>query len=78
MRAGSIGHAAPHLAAGPAHPSSKAVITPRGTFGSATLAAQAYGFTRQRAGQLARAGRDGWRYVDQDRKTWSSVPPFRA
>ena len=45
------------------HPSSRAVATPRGHFGSAAVAADRFGITRQYAAQLAREQRDGWRYV---------------
>ena len=52
-----------HLAVrGDGHPRSKAVVTPLGRFGSVALASEAHGFTRQRGGQLARAGAAGWRY----------------
>jgi hypothetical protein len=52
-----------HLAVrGDAHPRSRAVITPLGRFGSAALAAEAHGITRQGAGHRARTGTDGWRY----------------
>jgi hypothetical protein len=45
---------------------SRPVITPAGTFASATLAAEHFGFSRQRAAQLAREGRNGWRWADKD------------
>lgn len=45
---------------GDGHPRSKAVITPKGRFGSAALAADAHGYTRQHAARLARLGKDGW------------------
>ena len=52
-----------HLAVrGDGHPRSTAVVTPLGRFGSVALASEAHGFTRQRGGQLARAGAAGWRY----------------
>lgn len=44
------------------HPKSRAIITPVGRFGSAALAAEKFGITRQHAARLARAGKDGWRY----------------
>lgn len=45
------------------HPRARRCLTPRGAFESAALAADAYGLTRQRIGQLCRAGRNGWSYV---------------
>ena len=45
---------------GDAHPRAKAIVTPLGRFGSAALAAEAHGITRQAAARKARAGRDGW------------------
>lgn len=50
-----------HLAVrGAGHPRSKPVMTPRGRFESAALAADAFGITRQYASQLARMGQQGW------------------
>ena len=50
-----------HLAVrGDAHPRSKAVVTPLGRFGSAALAAEAHGISRQYASQLARMQMNGW------------------
>lgn len=47
---------------GDGHPKSRAVITPRGRFGSAALAAEAFGITRQGAALRARNGLYGWSY----------------
>ena len=49
---------------GAAHPRSRGVVTPLGVFGSAALAGEAHGFTRQHAARLAGAGRGGWRWTD--------------
>lgn len=51
---------------GDQHPKSKAIITPIGRFGSAALAAEAYGITRQRAAQKARWKQDSWRYESDE------------
>lgn len=52
-----------HLATrGYHHPRSRAILTPLGRFGSAALAAEAAGITRQAAARRARERRDGWRY----------------
>lgn len=52
-----------HLAArGDGHPRSRAVVTPNGRYGSAALAAEVTGITRQAAAGRARAGALGWRY----------------
>ena len=45
---------------GAGHPRSKAVLTPRGRFGSAALAAEAFGITRQCAAMRARSRQKGW------------------
>jgi hypothetical protein len=55
-------HALHFTGRGDGHPRSRAVITPNGRFGSAALAAEAFGVTRQCAGWWAREGRGGWRY----------------
>lgn len=52
-----------HLAVrGDGHPKSKAVITPKGRFGSIALAGEAYGKTRQWAAHKVRDGAPGWSY----------------
>lgn len=52
-----------HLAVrGDGHPKSKSVLTPLGRFGSAALAAEAHGFTRQHAARLAKTNAAGWSY----------------
>lgn len=48
---------------GDGHPRSRAVMTPAGRFGSAALAADHYGITRQAAALRARARSQGWSYV---------------
>ena len=53
-----------HLRDRTRHPRARAVVTPKGEFPSAALAAEAFGFSRARASQLAGAGKNGWRYVD--------------
>jgi len=45
------------------HPMAKAVLTPQGLFGNASLAAEAFGITRQAASTRARMGNFGWHYV---------------
>jgi len=45
------------------HPKSRAVITPDGRFGSAALAAEQYGITRQAAFYRARNQSHGWCWV---------------
>lgn len=45
---------------GELHPKARAVVTPLGRFGSAALAAEAHGMTRQAASRKAREGRGGW------------------
>lgn len=45
------------------HPRSRPVKTPRGIFGSATLAAEAFEITRHHAALMARRGLKGWRYI---------------
>jgi hypothetical protein len=65
IRQRNLGHAAPHLAAGPSHPRSRAVSTPHGTYGNATLAATAFGITRQAAAHRARAALFGWSYTTE-------------
>ena len=45
------------------HPKAKAVMTPQGLFGNATLAAEAFGLTRQAAATRVRTGYPGWHYV---------------
>lgn len=47
---------------GDGHPRSKAVVTPAGRFGSAALAAEHHGLTRQGAALRASEQRLGWRY----------------
>jgi hypothetical protein len=49
---------------GEKNPSSRPVETPAGTFASATLAAEHFGFTRMYAAYLARTKRHGWRWAD--------------
>ena len=49
-------------ARGDAHPRSKAVISPKGRFGSLALAAEAFGVTRGAVHQWLRDGRPGWAY----------------
>ena len=44
------------------HPCSRAVITPKGRYASAALAAAAHGLTRQGAAARASRGAKGWRY----------------
>ncbi len=44
------------------HPRSRAVITPKGRFGNAALAAEAYGLTRQMAAKRARDHMSGFWY----------------
>lgn len=44
------------------HPRSQAVKTPRGVYGSAALAAEAFGITRQGAANRARQRFEGWSY----------------
>lgn len=62
-----------HLAVrGKAHPRSRTIVTPKGEFGSAALAAEAFGVTRQCAAAWARDRRQGWRYADDD-----GLPPPR-
>lgn len=52
-----------HLAVrGDGHPKARAVLTPKGRFGSAALAAEAFNVTRQHAARLAKQERDGWAY----------------
>lgn len=52
-----------HLVDRDGHPRNRRVMTPMGEFPSAAQAALHYGRTRQRIGQLCRAGVDGWRYL---------------
>lgn len=47
---------------GDGHPRAKAVITPKGRFGSAALAAEAHGISPSAATRKATAGWKGWRY----------------
>lgn len=47
---------------GDGHPKSKAIITPMGRFGSAALAADAYGIHPNSATKKARQNWNGWRY----------------
>jgi hypothetical protein len=47
---------------GDGHPKSMAVITPRGRFGSAKLAGEAFSITGQAAARKARERHPGWRY----------------
>lgn len=54
---------APLMCKGYGHPRSKAVLTPRGQFGSAALAAQAYGLDPSSATLKARTNWKGWCYV---------------
>lgn len=54
---------AAHLRDRPNHPRARAVITPRGSFPSAALAAEAFGITRGYAAAQAKAGLNGWAYV---------------
>jgi hypothetical protein len=49
---------------GEKNPSSRPIETPAGTFASATLAAEHFGFTRHYASYLARTKRHGWRWAD--------------
>lgn len=59
-RASGIPH---HLSyRGDDHPKSKAVLTPKGRFGSAALAGEAFGITRQYASMLAKRNSNGWSY----------------
>lgn len=52
-----------HLRDRPNHPRARAVITPRGEFPSAALAADAFGISRGYAAAQAKAGLNGWAYV---------------
>jgi len=45
------------------HPRSKAVLTPKGSFENASLAAEAHGLSPSRGQTLARTGSQGWSYV---------------
>lgn len=47
---------------GDSHPKSRAVLTPDGRFGSAALAAEHFGRTRQYISRLARTKKDGFSY----------------
>jgi hypothetical protein len=52
-----------HLAVrGDGHPCSKAVLTPKGRFGSGRLAAEAHGIAAGEASRRARRQTHGWRY----------------
>lgn len=51
---------------GAGHPASRPVVTPDGTFASATLAAEHYGLTRAGAAYRARAESQGWRWADEE------------
>ena len=44
----------------------RAVVTPLGTFGSAVEAAEAYNVNKSTAVRRAEAGRDGWRWADEN------------
>lgn len=50
---------------GQEHPKSRKVVTPSGIFGSASLAAEHYGITRQTAAHRARDGLFGWSYAEE-------------
>jgi hypothetical protein len=64
--AGLLGH---HLRIrGEDHPKARCVVTPAGRFGSAALAAEHYGVSRQHAARMARAGVNGWCYALSETK----------
>lgn len=50
---------------GDGHPRSKPVLTPRGRFGSAALAAEEFGITARSAANRAKLQREGWSYLDE-------------
>lgn len=52
-----------HLRDRERHPRARRVITPRGEFASAALAAQAFGISRGYAAAQAKAGLNGWAYL---------------
>lgn len=52
-----------HLSDRANHPQNKPVMTPKGHFVSATLAAEAYGVAGCRGRRWAREGRNGWHYA---------------
>jgi len=55
----------PHLGRrGELHPKSRQIQTPAGVFGSAALAGEHHGISRQHAAKKAREGAEGWRYID--------------
>jgi hypothetical protein len=62
----AIGRAknSPLFKKGAGNPNSRPVETPAGTFASATLAAEHFGFTRNYASYLARTERHGWRRAE--------------
>jgi hypothetical protein len=51
---------------GDGHPSSHAVITPAGRFGSVALAAEFHGFSEHTGRRWARNGWSSWRFADPD------------
>jgi hypothetical protein len=53
---------------------SRPVQTPAGVFGSATLAAEHFGFTRQYAAHLANTGGRGWCWADDATKNQNEEP----
>lgn len=68
-----------HLAKrGDGHPKSKAVITPKGRFGSAALAAEAFDITRQAASQFAKYKIKGWRYETEADRAPAPLPDLLA
>lgn len=64
VRKGRNGHATrAHLMDRERHPRVKRIMTPKGEFPSAALAAEAFGVTRATASYRAKTGADGWRYL---------------
>ena len=61
IEAGGVHHLAVR---GDGHPSSRAVITPRGRFGSAALAGESYHVTRAGASMRANRREKGWYWED--------------
>lgn len=63
---------------GDGHPKSKAVITPKGRFGSAALAADAYDIGRRTACYRAKYQMQGWRYETEALRMVEPTLPFKA
>src|ERR1700710_1668462 len=65
-----------HLKDRTRHPRAQAILTPKGRFPSASLAAEVFGITRQHAARLAKSGQKGWSVLAKPPRRFKFGPLF--